>query len=107
MLVRVTFLNVKNQYLSAKPCVLTEFVLKTPFFDKGCNELEVWLKERGCSDKLVRGQILKGRKISRVEVLNKRKSVGNNNKFVFNVTYYPVLSKPKNVLSEIHLTINT
>ena len=107
MLVRVTFLNVKNQYLSAKPCVLTEFVLKTPFCDKGCNELEVWLKERGCSDKLVRGQILKGRKISRVEVLNKRKSVGNNNKFVFNITYYPVLSKPKNVLSEIHLTINT
>ena len=31
MLVRVTFLIVKNQYLSAKPCVLREFVLKAPF----------------------------------------------------------------------------
>ena len=28
------------------------------FFDKRCTELEVWLKERGYSDKLVRGQIL-------------------------------------------------
>ena len=47
MLVRVMFLIVKNQYLSVKPCVLTEFVLKTRFFDKRCNELEIWLKERG------------------------------------------------------------
>ena len=64
MPVRVRFLIVKNQYLSAKPCILTEFVLKMPFFDKGCNELEVWLKEGGYSDKLVRGQILKAGKFS-------------------------------------------
>ena len=31
MLLRVTFLVVKNQCLSVKPCVLTEFVLKTLF----------------------------------------------------------------------------
>ena len=31
MLLRVTFLVVKSQCLSVKPCVLTEFVLKTLF----------------------------------------------------------------------------
>ena len=55
MLVRVTFITVKCQYFSVNPCVLTEFVLKTPFFDKRCNELEVWLKKGGYTDKLVRG----------------------------------------------------
>ena len=103
MLIRVTFVIVKNQYLSAKPCVLTEFVLF--YFDKWCNELEVWLKERGYSDKLVWGQIFKARKISRSEVSSKRKGVGNNNRFVFNITYHPVLSKLKNLLSEIHLLL--
>ena len=41
----------------------------------------------------------------RSEVLNKRKSVENNNRFVFNITYHPVLSKLKNVLSEIRLLL--
>ena len=31
MLVRATSFIVKSQYLPIKPCVLTEFVLKTPF----------------------------------------------------------------------------
>ena len=67
--------------------------------------MEVWLKQRGYSDKLMRGQILKDRKFSRSEVLNKRKRVENNSRFVFNITYHPVLSKLKNVLSEIHLLL--
>ena len=84
---------------------LNRICSKNVFFDKRCNELEVWLKERGYSDKLVRGQILKARKFSRSEVLNKRKSVGNNNRFVFNITYHPVRSKLKNILSGIHLLL--
>ena len=84
---------------------LNRICSKNAFFDKRCNELEVWLKERGYSDKLVRGQILKARKFSRSEVLNKRKSVGNNNRFVFNITYHPMLPKLKNVLSEIQLLL--
>ena len=55
---------------------------------------------------MIRGEILKAKKFSRSEVLNKRKRVGNNNRFVFNITYHPVLSKLKNVLSEIHLQIS-
>ena len=102
MLVRVTFLFLKNQYLSAKPCVLAEFVLKTPFLINDVMKWSVWLKERGYSAKFVREQILEARKFSRSEVLNKQKRVGNNCRFVFNITYHPVLSKLKNLLSEIH-----
>ena len=74
-------------------------------FDKRCNDLEVWLKGKGSSDKLVRGQILEATKFSMSEVLNKRKSVGNNNRFVFNIMDHPLLLKLKNVLSEIHLLL--
>ena len=72
MLVRVTSPILKKQYLSVKPCILTEFV--NAFFDKRHNALEVWLKDQGYSDKLLRGKILKGRKFSRLEVLKKQKS---------------------------------
>ena len=52
---------------------LNRICSENSFFDERCNELEIWLKERGYSDKLVRGQILKARKFSRSEVLNKQK----------------------------------
>ena len=120
----VTDLYVKptdtHQYLHASSCHVSHCKKSIPFsqalrlnricsenafFDKRCNELELWLKEKAYSGKLVRGQILKARKCSRSEVLKKRKSVGNNNRFVFNITYHPALSKLKNVLSEIHLLL--
>ena len=41
---------------------LNRICSENTFFDKRCNELEIWLKERGYSDKLVRGQIRKARK---------------------------------------------
>ena len=109
-----------HQYLHASLCHVSHCKKSIPFsqalrlhricsenafFDKRCNELEVLLKERSYSDKLVRGKILKARKFSRSEVLNKRKRVGNNCRFVFNITYYPVLPKLKNVLSQIHLLL--
>ena len=43
--------------------------------------------------------------ISRPEVLNKQKRVGNKNRFVFNITYHPVFSNLKNILSGIHLLL--
>ena len=78
----VTDLSVKptntHQYLHASSChvahckksipfsqalLLNRICSENTFFDKRCNELEVWL----------RGQILKARKFWRSEVLNKRK----------------------------------
>ena len=77
-----------HQYLHASSCHVSHCKKSIPFsqtlplnricsentfFDKRCNELEIWHKKRGYSDKLVRGQILKARKFSRSEVLNKQK----------------------------------
>ena len=109
-----------HQYLHASSCHVSHCKKSIPFsqtlrlnrifsentfFDKWCNELEIWLKERGYSDKLVRGQILKARKFSRSEVLNKQKRMGNKSRIVFDITYHPVFSKLKNKLSEIHLLL--
>ena len=120
----VTDLYVKptdtHQYLHASSCHVSHCKKSIPFcqalrlnricsenafFDKRCNELEVWLKERGYSDKLARGQILKARKSLWSEVLNKQKLVENNIRFVFNITCHPMLSKLKKVLSGIHLLL--
>ena len=54
---------------------------------------------------MVRGQILKARKFSKSKVSSKQKHVGNKTSFVFNITYYQVFLKLKNVLSEIHLLL--
>ena len=43
------------------------------FFDKRCNDLEIWLKGRGYNDKLVRKQILKAGKSSRAKLLNSQR----------------------------------
>ena len=37
---------------------LNRICSENSFYNKSCNELQVWLRERGCSDKLVRQQIL-------------------------------------------------
>ena len=105
----VTDLYVKttntHQYLHACSCHVSQCKRSIPFnqalrlnricsenafFYKRCNELEVCLKKRDYSDKVVRGQILKARESSRSEVLNKRKRVLNNSWFVFSITHHPV-----------------
>ena len=104
----VTDLYVKptdtHQYLHASSCHVYHSKKSIPYsqalrfnricsenvyFDKRCNELEVWLKSRGYSDKMVRSQILKARKFSRKELLEKEQPKNNNNKVVLNVTYHP------------------
>ena len=76
------------------------------FFDKRCNELEVWLKSRGYNDKMVRSQILRARKYRRSDLLNKKKrEVNQNNKLFLNITYHPSLSRLKHALNDIHLLL--
>ena len=53
---------------------------------------------------MARGHILKAR-IFEVRRFNKQKRVANKNRFVFNMTYHPVFSNLKNILSEIHLLL--
>ena len=76
---------------------------KNQFFDKRCNDLEEWLKNRGYNEKLVRQQILKARKYRRTKFLHSQREEVHKNKLVFNITYYPIFSKLKNILFKIHL----
>ena len=52
----------KKSIPSSQTLRLNRICSENAFFDKRCNELEIWLKELGYSDKLVRGHILKARK---------------------------------------------
>ena len=50
-------------------------------------------------------EILRARKISRNELLDKEKSQGNVSKLKFNVTYYPVFKHLKSQLKELHVIL--
>ena len=56
------------------------------------------------NEKFVRQQILKARKYRRTELLLGKRDV-HKNKLVFNITYYPIFSKLKNILFKIHLLL--
>ena len=57
---------------------LNHICSETNSFDKHCNDLERFLLERGYSSKLVQKEILRARKISTNELLDKEKSQGND-----------------------------
>ena len=60
--------------------------------------------EREYSSQLVRKEILR-RKISRNDLLDKEKSLGNYSKLTFNTTYYPMFRHLKSQLKELHLIL--
>ena len=74
-------------------------------FDKLCNQLELWLRERGYSDKLVRPQVLKARKHKRKNLLKDMKDERNDYKLVFNITYHPNFSDLNDTMSFLHLLL--
>ena len=76
-------------------------------FDKRCNELESWLLEKGCSEKMVRKQVLRVRKHSRESLLGKVKSGSDQNKLTFNITYYPVFQNLRNILQKLRRILLT
>ena len=53
----------------------------------------------------MRQQILKARKYRRTELLHSQREEYHKNKLVFNITYYPIFSKLKNILFKIHLLL--
>ena len=75
-------------------------------FDKRCNQLEEWLLKRGYNSRLVRDQILKARRFSREELLNKIKEPVER-KLTVNITYHPAFSKLKDILKRIHLLLTS
>ena len=106
-----------HQYLHATSCHVYHSKKSIPynqalrfnriqFFDKMCNDLEVWLKNRGYNEKLVRQQILKARKYRSTERLYSQRAEVHENNLVFNITYYQIFSKFKNILFKIHLLLH-
>ena len=75
------------------------------FYDKRCNELQVWLRERGYSDKFVRQQILKARKRKRKDLLHDMKDKRNDYMLVFNIKNIPNFSNLKDTMSFLHLIL--
>ena len=74
-------------------------------FDQRCNELEDWLHERGYSERVVRQEILKARKIPRNELLEKEHNHPEENKLTFNITYYPAFQNTKTILEELQILL--
>ena len=80
---------------------------KNQFFGERCNDLEVWLKNRGeVGEKLVRQQILKAGKYSRTELLYSQRDEFQKNKLVFNITYYHIFFKNEEYFIEISSSFN-
>ena len=76
---------------------LNRIYSENSFFNKRCNDLEIWLKERGYSDKLVRKQILKARKFSRTELLNNQRKNKDENLTCPEYTFFshPIMNIPR------------
>ena len=85
----------KKSIPSIKALRLNRICAENSFYDKYCNELEIWLRERGYSDKLVRQQILKARKRKRKDLLNDMKDKRNDYKLMLNITHHPNFSNLK------------
>lgn len=73
------------------------------FYDERCDELEVWLRERGYSYKLVGHKIIKARKHKRVDLLNHQRRINNDCKLVLNITYHQNISNLKGIMSCIFM----
>ena len=89
------YITQKKSILYSQELHLNRICLENSSYDKRCNELEVWLREWGYSDKLVTQQVLKTRKHKRKELLNNMKDKRNDYKLVLNSTYHPNVSSLK------------
>ena len=89
----------------SQPLRLNRICSENSFYDKPCNELDVWLKERGYSDELVRRQILKAHKRKRKDLLNDMKDKRSDYKLVFNITYHSDFSNLRDAMSFLHFHV--
>ena len=75
------------------------------FFNQICNDLEHWLRERGHSERVVRQEISKTRKLSRNEWLEKERNHQEENKLMFNISYYPAFQNTKTILEILQILL--
>ena len=79
--------------------------LENRFISKMCNNLELFLKYRAYNEKLMRQQILRARKYRRTKLLSIQREEAHKNTLVFDITYYPIFTKLRNISSIIHLLL--
>ena len=60
---------------------------------------------RGYKGKEVRKQVLRGRSICRVNLLNRERTFQEKRQITFNLTYYPVYKNGRKILKELHLLL--
>ena len=84
---------------------LNRICSKNNLFDIHCNNSEKWQSERGCSEKLVRKEILKARSQFKETTLDKEKMSRNDDRITFNITYYPVFKNIRIILEELHISL--
>ena len=63
------------------------------------------LSEIGCSEKLVRNEILKASSQSSETLLDKEKMSKNDGRVTFNINYYPVFKNIRNIFDELHILL--
>ena len=73
-------------------------------FDRRFNDLEKWLMERRNNEKMIREQILKARKHSRNDLLEKEKQQMSERKLTFNITYYSTFRNVRSIIQELHIS---
>ena len=88
--------NCKKSIPYSQALRLNRICCNNAFFDQRCHELEHWLHERGYSERAVRQEILKARKIPRNELLEKEHN---------NITYYPAFQNTKTILEELQILL--
>ena len=94
----------KTPYLTVRYC-LNRICSENSSHDKHCNELEVWLRELGYSEKLVGQQIFKAHTHNRKDLLNNIKDKTNDYQLVSNITYQPNFSNLKDTMSFLYLLL--
>ena len=97
-----------RQYLHAMSCHVYHSQKSIPYsqalrFNRICSNNQFF--DKRCIEKLVRQQILKARKYKTTELLQSQREEVHKHKLVFNISYYPIFSKLKNILSKIHLLL--
>ena len=95
----------KNSIPYSEALRLNRICSNNAFFDPRCNELEHWLHEPGYSERVLKKEILKARKIPRNELLEKELNHKEENKLMFNVTYYPAFQNKKTILEELQIPL--
>ena len=61
--------------------------------------------ERGYYEKMIRKQILRARKHSRNDLLEKEKPQMSEKKLTFNITYYSAFQNVRAIMEELHILL--